>query len=56
MKTYIVQARFNHGGRLVGMGDFRAASHIGAIGQAAKVLASNGEDAVELVATEKGAA
>lgn len=53
MKTYIVQARFTQGGRLVGMGDFRAATHIGAISQATKVLARNGEDAVELVATEK---
>lgn len=55
MKTYIVQARFNQGRRLVKIGDFRAASHIGAISQAAKVLARNGEDAVELVATEKEA-
>lgn len=55
MKTYIVQARFNKAGWLVDMGNFRAASHIGAITQAAKTLARNGEDAVELVATEKEA-
>ena len=53
MKTYIVQARFGQNSRLIKIGEFNAMSHTGAIIHAAKALRSGGEDAVELVATEK---
>ncbi len=57
MKTYIVQARFSVGQRLVSLGWFRATDETRAIIQAAKVLAGNGENAFEFVATpmERGA-
>jgi hypothetical protein len=51
MKYYSVQVRFTHGGRFVGMGQFRATSHTNAIQQATKILVFNGEDAVEIAAT-----
>ena len=52
MKKYTVQARFNYAGRLHTVGTFKAYSALGAITQAAKMLANNGEDCQALVATE----
>lgn len=53
MKTYIVQVRYRHGGRLGKVGEFTAKSHTGAIIHAARVLRTWNQDAVEFVATEK---
>ena len=53
MNTYIVQFRGYHGGRLVGLGPWRARSELGAIRQAAASLARMGEHVVEIVATLK---
>lgn len=55
MKKYIVQTRFTHGGRLASLGTFNARTELGAITQAAKLLATGGENAVELIATEQPA-
>jgi hypothetical protein len=52
MKTYIVQARFGANKRLINVGEFKARSSLGAIQQAASVLANNRENVVELVAME----
>ena len=53
VKKYIVQARFNYAGRLHTVGTFTARSALGAIAQAAKMLANNGEDCQALVSTEQ---
>lgn len=53
MKTYIVQGRQQHGGRLIFLGEQNARSEIGAIANIAAYLRAGGENFVELVATEK---
>ena len=54
MKKFIVQARFSSIGRLLGLGTFHATDEVHAIIQAAQMVARGGENAVEIVATEKG--
>ena len=53
MKTYQIQFRQEHGGRLRGIGAFRARPSGGAILQAAKMLCRGGDVFVEIVATEQ---
>lgn len=53
MKTYIIQGRQQHGGRLIFLGEHKARSDVGAIANAAVYLRACGENFVELVATEK---
>jgi hypothetical protein len=51
MKTYIIQIRTTHDGRLIYIGRFAAESSTHAIADAAKSLADAGEDVVQIVAT-----
>lgn len=53
MKTYIVQGRIEHDGRLIFLGEWKARTEVGAIANAAAHLRAGGENFVELVATEK---
>lgn len=53
MKKYIVQVRFEHDGRLCKVGEFKAHTCLDALVQAARTLAREGSDAVELIATER---
>ena len=55
MKTYTVQGRERHNGRLIFLGEWKARSEIGAIANVAAYLRTGGENFVEIVATEKGA-
>ena len=54
MKRFIIQARFSADGKLLGVGTFSATDEVHAIIQAAQMLARGGENAVEIIATEKG--
>ena len=55
MKTYTVQGRLEHGGRLIFLGEWNARTEVGAIANAAAYLRAGRENFVELVATEKTA-
>lgn len=55
MKTYTVQGRERHNGRLIFLGEWKARSEIGAIANVAAYLRTGGENFVEIVATEKEA-
>ena len=55
MKTYNVTARFSSTGERLPIGQFRAKSATGAILQAVKQLAANGENVCEIIAQESAA-